>query len=93
MRRFAIRRLGMRAVGLAVLVCALAFGGDAFAGFKHNQWPQSKACIQGGVSYKQSDYCYTSCAPTAACELEVCMSTGEWMEVGPCKVRDCRKVC
>lgn len=83
----------MRAVGLAVLICALALSGDAFAKMGQVRGGEDKECYQSGVAYKQGDYCYTSCAPTAACELEACIARGEWMDVGPCKQRDCRKVC
>jgi hypothetical protein len=53
--------------------------------------------MRNGISYPISSYCYTSCAPTAACELLVCFTGGteggEWVDAGACKVRDCRKVC
>jgi hypothetical protein len=83
----------MRAVGFAVLagLAALALGGDALAGFRHG--PPEKQCYMSGAAYRQGDYCYTSCAPTAACELEACIANGQWMEVGPCRQRDCHKVC
>ena len=58
----------MRAVGLAVLICALALSGEAFARMGQVRGGEDKECYQSGVAYKQGDYCYTDCAPTAACD-------------------------
>lgn len=83
----------MRAVWLVVLICG-ALGGNALAhGYHHIGSPPSKLCYQGGTAYKTGGYCYENCARLAACVLEVCVFTGEWMEVGPCKVRDCQFAC
>ena len=83
----------MRALGFAMLagLAALALGGDALAGSRHG--PAPKECYLRGTAYRQGDYCYTSCEPTAACELEACIANGQWMEIAPCRQRDCRKVC
>jgi hypothetical protein len=83
----------MRAAGLALLVFALALGGEAFA----HSWPDhsspTKFCYRAGTAFKPGDFCYTSCEPTAACELEMCDFDGAFLMVGACKTRDCRKLC
>ncbi|THD49407.1 MAG: hypothetical protein E7774_01270 [Bradyrhizobium sp.] len=83
----------MARLGLAAMICLVVLSGEAFAHQRtpHNSPP--KVCYLHDVAYKPSDYCYTSCAPTKACEIELCLSTGEWMEVGACKQRDCKRVC
>jgi hypothetical protein len=83
----------MRAAGLGLLVLALAFGGEAFADSRPYHSSPVKLCYRGGTAYKPGDFCYTTCAPAAACQLEVCISNGQWMEFSSCKARDCRRVC
>jgi len=88
----------MRFVGVGLLVFGLVLGGDATveARHSHNQVP-TRPCELNGISYPVSSYCYTSCAPNAACEVLACFTGGaaggEWVNLGACKVRDCRKVC
>lgn len=84
----------MRVVGLGLLALALvAIGGpvaDASNRWTHNH---ANTCERNGVVYYPPSYCYTSCTPSRACEVDVCFSDGEWMSVGPCKVLDCRHLC
>jgi hypothetical protein len=90
----------MRLVGIGLLVFGLVVGGGTAVEAGHN-WHnahnlhnnQIKTCERNGIVYKPLSYCYTSCAPTRACEVDVCFSDGEWMSVGSCKQLDCRKVC
>jgi len=84
----------MRLVGIGLLVFGLVVGGSTAVEAGHN-WRnnQIKTCERNGIVYKPLSYCYTSCAPTRACEVDVCFSDGEWMSVGRCKVLDCRHVC
>ena len=85
-----------RFVGVALLVFGLVLSGGAAVDARHSG-PQLKPCERNGVSYPIGDYCYTSCAPNAACEVLVCFTgdviSGEWANLGACKARDCRKVC
>ncbi|MGD1016923.1 MAG: hypothetical protein ABR863_10865 [Roseiarcus sp.] len=83
----------MRVAGLVLLACGLALGGDALAHGTGNGGPPPKYCHQGGTAYKRSDYCYTSCDPRRACDIEVCTSEGAWLTMYGCKVRDCRRLC
>ena len=84
----------MRIVGLVLLTCGLAFAsGDALAHWRMHGGPPMKYCYQGGTAYKPSDYCYTSCDPRRACDIEVCMRDGSWMTMYGCKVCDCRHLC
>ena len=81
----------MRVAGFVMLMCGLALSGDAFA---HSHYgPAARPCYQGEMAYKPGGYCYTSCAPSRACQLEVCLGDGEWMTVGACKARDCGRLC
>jgi hypothetical protein len=90
----------MRFVGIGLLVFGLVLSGgtaaDARRYHSHSD-SESKPCERNGVSYPVGDYCNTSCAPNAACEVLVCFSGdvtgGAWADIGACKVRDCRKVC
>jgi len=86
-----------RLVGIGLLVFGLVVGGSTAVEAGHN-WRnmhnnQIKTCERNGIVYKPLSYCYTSCTPNRACELDVCFSDGEWMSVGACKVLDCRHVC
>ena len=88
----------MRFVGIGLLVFGFVLSGGAAVDARHyHSNPQPKPCERNGVSYPVGDYCYTSCAPNAACEVLVCftgdVTGGEWMNIGACKVRDCRKTC
>ena len=86
----------MRFVGIGLLICGLVLSGDALAGSKSNNHhsPPMKLCYRdNGTAYKPGDYCYTSCAPATACDVEMCFADGNWMKVFACKQRDCRKVC
>jgi hypothetical protein len=91
---FVLREAGaMRVAGLVLLAGGLALGGDALAhGIGHHE-PPLKFCDQGGTAYKPGDYCYTSCDPRRACDIEVCMRDGSWMTMYGCKARDCRRLC
>ena len=90
----------MRVVTVGLLALGLAAAGSTAVEAGHN-WHnthnmhnnQIKTCERNGIVYKPLSYCYTSCTPNRACELDVCFSDGEWMSVGPCKQLDCRKVC
>ncbi len=88
----------MRFVGVGLLVFGLVLGGDAAvdARTRHASSPP-RPCQLNGISYPVSSYCYTSGAPTAACEGLACFTGGaaggEWVNLGACKLRDCRKVC
>ena len=83
----------MRVVGVFLLACGLAFGGDAVAYARGIYGPPLKSCYQGGTAYKPGDYCYTSCDPRRACDIESCMRDGSWMTIYGCKVRDCSRLC
>jgi hypothetical protein len=87
-----------RFLGFGLLVFGLVLGGGTAVDARHyHSGPPPKPCMRNGISYPISSYCYTSCAPTAACELLVCFTGGteggEWVDAGACKIRDCRKVC
>jgi hypothetical protein len=84
----------MRIVGIGLLICGLVLNGDALAGDRAHHSGPIKLCYRdNGVAYRPGDYCYTSCAPTTACDVEVCFSDGTWMKVFACKQRDCNKLC
>ena len=84
----------MRVVGVVLVICGLAFAsGDALAHWRGLGGPPMKFCYRDGTAYKPSDYCYTSCDPRRACDIEVCMRDGSWMTMYGCKVRDCRHLC
>ncbi len=84
----------MRAVGVGMLVLALAVGGSAVAHDRTHHGPPTNLCYRvDGTAYKPGDYCYTSCAPATACEVEMCFADGTWMKLFACKQRDCRKLC
>ena len=90
----------MRFVGIGLLVFGFVLSGGAAVDARHyhsHPDPAGKPCERNGVSYSVGDYCYTSCAPNAACEVLVCFtgdfSGGAWADIGACKARDCRKVC
>ena len=86
----------MRWMGIGMLVFAFAAAGGVGADahdFTHRSAPMKFCYSPSGTAYKPGDYCYTSCAPTAACQVQMCFADGEWMDVFPCKQRDCRKVC
>ena len=83
-----------RIVGIGLLICGLVLSGDALASSRSRHGPPMKFCTrENGVAYKPGDYCYTSCAPATACDVEMCFADGSWMKVFACKQRDCRKVC
>jgi len=88
-----------RVFGFGLLIVGLVLGGAAAVQARtiHSGVDQPRPCTLNGVSYPVGSYCYTSCAPTAACDLMVCftggLQGGEWINVGACKVRDCRNVC
>ena len=89
----------MRVFGIVLLVFGLVVGGGAASVSARtiHSGLHPRPCTLNGISYPVSSYCYTSCAPTAACEMLVCftggLQGGEWVDVGACKVRDCRNVC
>ena len=87
----------MRWMGIGMLVFAFALADGAGANARdynsHHSGPIKSCYTPSGTAYKPGDYCYTSCAPAAACQVEMCFADGEWMDVFPCKQRDCRKLC
>ena len=85
----------MRFVGIGLLICGLAFSGDALASnpSHHHSLPIKFCYRDNGTAYKPGDYCYTSCAPATACYVDMCFADGSWTKVFACKQRDCRKVC
>ncbi len=84
----------MRFVGIGLLVLGLVASGAAVASVHAHHSPPAKQCYRSdGTAYKPGDYCYTSCAPATACDVEMCFADGSWMKVFACKQRDCRKVC
>jgi hypothetical protein len=88
----------MRVLGVGLLVFGFVLGGDAAVDARHYRSnPQPRPCELNGISYPVSSYCYTSCAPNAACEVLACFTGGaaggEWVNIGACKARDCRRVC
>jgi hypothetical protein len=84
----------MRFVGIGLLICGLVLSGGALANNSaHRSGPVKLCYSDNGTAYKPGDYCYTSCAPAAACDVDMCFSDGTWMTVFACKQRDCRKVC
>jgi hypothetical protein len=88
----------MRFVGVGLLVLGLLLSGASIASARSSHsGPPLKPCDFKGVSYPVGSYCYTSCAPSAACEVLVCftgdVTSGVWAHIGACKVRDCSKTC
>ena len=65
-----------RFVGIGLLICGLVLSGDALASSRDASFgPPIKLCYRdNGVAYKPGDYCYTSCAPATACDVEMCFS-------------------
>ena len=67
----------MRFFGVGLLVFGFVLGGDAAVDASHyHSNPQPRPCERNGISYPVSSYCYTSCAPSAACEVLVCFTGG-----------------
>ena len=86
-------RFGNRDAGLARSPWSAAPARTPTTHHSHHSAPIKYCYTPNGTAYKPGDYCYTSCAPTAACQVQMCFADGQWMEVFPCKQRDCRKVC
>jgi len=83
-----------RLVGIGLLICGLILSGAAVAHDRAHHGQPIKICTRDNVvAYKPGDYCYTSCAPATACDVEMCFGDGTWMKVFACKQRDCRKLC
>ena len=83
----------MRLMGIGLVIFGLVLSGAAAAHGVYHSGPIKFCHSENGTEFKPGDYCYTSCAPKAACYLEVCYSDGSLLKVFPCMQRDCRKLC
>ena len=75
----------MRFVGIGLLVFGLVLSGGTAADarrYHRTRIPASKPCERNGVSYPVGDYCNTSCAPNAACEVLVCFTGDDRRRMG-----------
>ena len=77
-------------VGIVLLACALSFSGDAHArtGHRANQSSPVYWCYWEGTSYRPGGYCVSQRGI-----VEVCLTSGDWMSVGPCLGYECRVAC
>ena len=77
----------MRRIGTVVLACALTFSGKALARSRDWHGPVY-SCYWNGNIYRPGGYCVSNRGV-----VEVCLTSGDWMSVGPCLGDECRVVC
>ena len=79
----------MLRVGIVLLACAASFSGDAQARVSHSGHTSPVyLCYWEGTSYRPGGYCVSNRGI-----VEVCMSDGDWISIGPCRGDECRMAC
>ena len=78
----------MRRVATVLLACALSFSGQALARSHRNQSSPVHQCYWDTPVYSPGAYCVSRRGL-----VEVCLSGGDWMSIGPCIGEECRTGC
>jgi hypothetical protein len=78
----------MRRIGTVLLACALSFGGEALVRPHGNWGGPVYQCYWSGTKYSPGGYCVSNRGV-----VEVCTTSGDWMNLGACIGDECRVVC